>query len=59
MLTPRRFVSIQRTIDLKHDAHTLDAIADDGTAWWMVINHEGGATNWRPPEMLPPGSEPD
>jgi len=33
---PRRFVSISRTdwTAEESDGHTLDAIADDGTAWW-------------------------
>jgi len=34
--TPRRFVSINRTY---HDlGQTIDAIADDGTAWWMLAS---------------------
>lgn len=33
--TPRRFVALTRTV---HEfGHTLDAIADDGTAWWRVL----------------------
>ena len=44
---PRRFVSISRTV---HDhGPTLDAIADDGTAWWMVADH----TEWRQLSPLP------
>jgi len=43
----RRFVSISRTV---HDhGHTLDAIADDGTAWWKVADH----TEWRQLSPLP------
>ena len=43
----RRFVSISRTV---HDhGHTLDAIADDGTAWWKVADH----TEWRQMSPLP------
>ncbi len=43
----RRFVSISRTV---HDhGHTLDAIADDGTAWWKDADH----TEWRQLSPLP------
>jgi hypothetical protein len=43
----RRFVSISRTV---HDhCHTLDAIADDGTAWWKDADH----TEWRQLSPLP------
>ena len=33
--TPRKFVALSRTV---HEyGHTIDAIDDDGVAWWMVI----------------------
>jgi hypothetical protein len=38
----RRFTSITRTIDLNGE-HILDAIANDGTAWW---NRPSEGTNW-------------
>ena len=44
---PRRFVSITRTV--YGAVHTLDAVADDGTAWWKVADH----TEWRQLSPLP------
>lgn len=38
----RHFVSITRTIDINGE-HILDAIANDGTAWW---NRPSEGTNW-------------
>lgn len=35
----RRIVSITRTRD-----HTIDAVADDGTAWWMIAGVTDGWT---------------
>jgi hypothetical protein len=47
---PRRFVSISRTV---HSAgHTLDAIADDGTAWWKVLGSDD-QTDWHQLSSLP------
>ena len=44
---PRRFVSITRTVD--GAVHTLDAVADDGTAWWKVP----GEVDWTQLPALP------
>lgn len=44
---PRRIVSIARTVH-KH-GHTLDAVADDGTAWWMIP----GECDWTQLPALP------
>ena len=44
---PRRFVSINRIV-LGDGAHIIDAIADDGTAWWIA----SGRSEWAP--ILPP-----
>lgn len=44
---PRRFVSITRTV--YGAVHTLDAVADDGTAWWMVP----GEVEWTQLPALP------
>ena len=46
---PRRFVSISRTIVAGED-HILDAIADDGTAWFLRTNV---CSRWRPMAPLP------
>ena len=43
----RRIVSISRTV--YGATHTIDAVADDGTAWWKV---PGGAT-WTQLPALP------
>ena len=44
---PRRFVSITRTV--YGAVHTLDAVADDGTAWWRVA----GEVDWTQLPALP------
>lgn len=46
---PRRFVSISRTI-LGDEDHILDAIADDGTAWFL---HASRFCTWMPMKPLP------
>lgn len=33
---PRRFAYISRTVNA-NGAHTLDAIDDDGRAWWLAV----------------------
>ena len=40
---PRRIVSITRTVQESGD-HTIDAVADDGTAWWMIAGVTDGWT---------------
>lgn len=50
--TPRRFVSISRTVWMNQgvsQCHTIDAVADDGTAWWKVP----GETEWQEMPALP------
>lgn len=39
----RRIVSITRTVLASGD-HTIDAVADDGTAWWMIAGVTDGWT---------------
>lgn len=46
---PRRFVSISRTIVSDED-HILDAIADDGTAWFF---HGARFSTWMQLRPLP------
>jgi len=46
--TPRRIISITRTVQESGD-HTIDAVADDGTAWWMVP----GEAEWTQLPALP------
>ena len=53
--TPRKFASLTRTA---HGfGHTIDAIDDDGVAWWMVIGPDDCSdTEWH--QLLPlPGRE--
>lgn len=45
---PRRFVSISRT-EHQNGSHTVDAIDDEGIAWWMVP----GETGWLQLAALP------
>ena len=47
---PRRFVSISRTVHIA--GHTLDAIADDGTAWWKALGSDD-QTEWQQLSPLP------
>lgn len=44
---PRRIVSITRTV--YGAIHTIDAVADDGTAWWKVPSE----VNWTQLPALP------
>ena len=44
---PRRIVSISRTV--YGATHTIDAVADDGTAWWKVP----GEAAWKQLPALP------
>jgi hypothetical protein len=50
--TPRRFVSISRTVWLDQGGiqyDYIDAVADDGTAWWMGPDE----TEWQQAPALP------
>jgi len=51
----RRFVFITRTIG-PSGGHALDAIADDGTAWYAVLQRGAGlsVSSWQPHPPLPP-----
>jgi len=53
--TSRRFVFITRTIR-PSGGHVLDAIADDGTAWYAVLQRDAGlsVSSWQPHPPLPP-----
>ena len=39
----RRIISTTRTVMANGD-HTIDAVADDGTAWWMIAGVTDGWT---------------
>lgn len=51
--TRRRFVSITRTVIL-NGYHIIDAIDDDGVAWWRVIaNFSENDVDWTRLTPLP------
>lgn len=52
MITPRRFISITRTVQT-NGLHTLDAIDDDGRAWWLVVNSDDAPDEWTETQPLP------
>jgi hypothetical protein len=60
MSTIRRFVYIARFFDPDARTHVLDAIADDGTAWWRVIGDEEefSDSGWCLMEPLPTDDHP-
>jgi hypothetical protein len=52
--TPRKFASLSRTVT--DFGHTIDAIDEDGVAWWMTLATDDSEPQWR--QLLPlPGSE--
>ena len=50
--SPRRFVSIMRTITPAGN-YILDAIDEDGRAWWRVPGGENGLNDWAETKPLP------
>jgi hypothetical protein len=42
----RRFASISRTVHADGDVQTIDAIDQDGRAWWMILDL--GDTDYEP-----------
>lgn len=55
-LPPRRFVHLSRTLQ-QSGANTLDAIDEDGRAWWLVVGIDEAPTEWI--ETLPLPSRED
>lgn len=53
---PRRFVSITRTAHPSGDGYFLDAIADDGTAWYCLFrpSFSYNDLSWMQHRALPP-----
>ena len=49
--TPRRFVSVTRTITTL--GHVIDAIDEDGVAWWMITSPDGPEPEWHQLTPLP------
>jgi hypothetical protein len=54
--TPRRFVSITRTVRAFNHGYFLDAIADDGTAWYYITGFDLSCDElgWKQHGALPP-----
>ena len=50
----RRFASIIRQVDSRTGIHTIDAIDEDGRAWWHVqLNNESAPMEWVEMQSLP------
>jgi hypothetical protein len=49
---PRRFASLTRTV-LPDGGHTLDAIDDDGRAWWLIVGNDEAPDTWTELQPLP------
>lgn len=56
-LPPRRFIHISRTVWRRSNVMTLDAIDEDGRAWWLIVGMDGCAEEWT--ELLPLPSRED
>lgn len=55
-VAPRRIVAISRTVHSY--VHTIDAVAEDGTAWWMIVGpDEDDQPTWQQLTPLPPIEE--
>ena len=50
---PRRFARIIRNVDSHTGIHTLDAIDEDGRAWWLVLGNEAAPMEWVEMQKLP------
>lgn len=48
----RRFVSIQRSIGINY-THIIDAIDQDGRAWWLVLGDSSAPETWTELQPLP------
>ena len=53
MTESRRFASIIRCVDGRTGIHTLDAIDEDGRAWWLVLGNEAAPMEWVELQKLP------
>lgn len=49
----REFYSLNRTFEPATGAHILDAVADDGTAWWMRLDGSEEDPQWTQLTPLP------
>ena len=49
--TPRKFASLTRTVT--DFSHTIDAIDEDGVAWWMTLATDDSEPEWQQLTPLP------
>lgn len=49
--TPRKFASLTRTVT--DFGHVIDAIDEDGVAWWMITSPDGPEPEWHQLTPLP------
>ena len=49
--TPRKFASLTRTVT--DHGHIIDAIDDDGVAWWMMLSTDDPESEWQQLTPLP------
>lgn len=51
-LSDRRFASITRSVGINY-IHTIDAIDQDGRAWWLVLGDSSAPETWTELQPLP------
>jgi hypothetical protein len=50
---PRRFANLTRTVCQNSRTHVLDAIDDDGRAWWLIVGNDEAPDTWAELQPLP------
>jgi len=48
----RHFTSLARTVN-PDGTHTLDAIDQDGCAWWLILGNDEAPEGWTELQPLP------
>lgn len=51
-MPPRHFISLTRTVS-PDGTHTLDAIDQDGRAWWLILGNDEAPETWTELQLLP------
>ena len=51
-MSPRHFTSLTRTVN-PDGTHTLDAIDQDGRAWWLILGIDEAPETWTELQLLP------
>ena len=49
----RRFVHLSRAVWYHSNVQTLDAIDEDGRAWWLIVGRDDVPTEWTELKPLP------